>query len=154
MNNIDKLKNILNKDISDFILNDKKFLAKVVDIYSQSFVKLVILLDNIVLKFNCTLINLDSGSNYINELKNLSTDIAKDLDIQNLTKKQRIQLLDKNKKIILVHCHNFNKDGILQVSLYDNIPNSISYNNIILKKSNNSIVTEDKDLIFNMSPSN
>ena len=36
------MKNILNKDISDFRLNNKKFLGKVVDIYSQSFLKIVI----------------------------------------------------------------------------------------------------------------
>ena len=53
MDRLDKLKNITNNDMSDFRLTGRKIIGKIVDIYSNNLVKMVLLIDNIVLKFNC-----------------------------------------------------------------------------------------------------
>ena len=151
MDKIDKLKDICNNDINDFRLMGKAYFGKVVYIYSSNLVKLVLLLDKIVLKFNCILLNVDNDNNFINKLKNLCTDITDDIDITNLSKEEKTKIIDKNKKIIKVECYNFDKKGMLQVKLYNIASKKQCYNDII--SSNNNYKNDTNNcLLFNMSP--
>ena len=75
MDRLDKLKNITNNDMSDFRLTGRKIIGKIVDIYSNNLVKMVLLIDNIVLKFNCILELVDTFPEDIDKLKKLSTNI-------------------------------------------------------------------------------
>ena len=86
MDKIDKLRDICNNDINDFQLAGKNVIGKVVDIYSVNTLKIVLLLDNIVLKFNCKLYNVDDVEEAsINDLKILCTDILPEISIYNLS---------------------------------------------------------------------
>ncbi len=151
MDKIDKLKDICNRDISDFRLYGKTYFGKVVYIYSSNLIKLVLLLDNIVLKFNSILLNVDNDNKLTNKLKNLCTDINSDIDITNLSKEEKTKILDKNKKIITVECYNFDKNGMLEVKLYSMACKKQCYNSII-SSNNNHKNDSNNSLLFNMSP--
>jgi hypothetical protein len=158
MDKIDKLRDICNNDINDFRLNGKNVIGKVVDIYLVNTLKIVLLLDNIVLKFNCELYNVDVDEEAsIDDLKNLCTDILPEISIYNLSKSERLKIMNTNKKIITVKCLNFNSKGLLQVVLYELNTNKNSYNDLIIlqmNKDNENIQNKDTEMIFNMSPPN
>ena len=158
MDKIDKLRDICNNDINDFQLAGKNVIGKVVDIYSVNTLKIVLLLDNIVLKFNCKLYNVDEDEEAsIDDLKNLCTDILPEISIYNLDKSERLKIMNTNKKIVTVKCLNFNSKGLLQVVLFELNTNKHSYNDQIIlqmNKDKENIHNKDTEMIFNMSPPN
>jgi len=158
MDKIDKLRDICNNDINDFQLAGKNVIGKVVDIYSVNTLKIVLLLDNIVLKFNCKLYNVDDVEEAsINDLKILCTDILPEISIYNLDKSERLKIMNTNKKIVTVKCLNFNSKGLLQVVLYELTTNKNSYNDLLtleINKDKENIHNKDTEMIFNMSPPN
>jgi hypothetical protein len=158
MDKIDKLRDICNNDINDFQLAGKNVIGKVVDIYSVNTLKIVLLLDNIVLKFNCKLYNVDDDEEAsIDDLKHLCTDILPEISIYNLDKSERLKIMNTNKKIVTVKCLNFNSKGLLQVVLFELNTNKHSYNDQIIlqmNKDKENIHNKDTEMIFNMSPPN
>ena len=140
--------NIKCEEINEFSLNNIKTLGKVVDIYDGDTCKIVLIINNILYKFNCRLTGLDTPEikpqltkcnreteileayKCRNKLIQLSTNCDIDLE-SNLKKKDCTKLFELNTKIITVICHEFDKYGRLLVSLYDN-DNEISYNDILI----------------------
>ena len=132
---IEKIKNINNGDIDIFSLEGEEKIGKVVDIYDADTCKIVFILDNKYVKFNCRLNGIDApelrqskkNPNRIaekkaaqiarNRLIQLCTDI--DLNIEDkLNRKKKKKLMEENKKIIKIKCKEFDKYGRLLVDLY------------------------------------
>ena len=145
--------NIKCEEINEFSLNNIKTLGKVVDIYDGDTCKIVLVINNILYKFNCRLTGLDTPEikphltkcnreteileayKCRNKLIQLSTNCDIDLE-SNFKKKDCTKLFELNTKIITVLCHEFDKYGRLLVSLYDNDnDNQISYNDILINDS-------------------
>ena len=146
-----ELQNIKCDDIHEFTLNNIKTVCKVVDIYDGDTCKIVLIIKNILYKFDCRLLGLDTP-----EMKPSLTKINRELEISNAYKSRNrlIQLsttctididstmkkqdckkmLDSNTKIITVFCHEFDKYGRLLVSLHDNENDVISYNDILISE--------------------
>ena len=57
---IEKIKNINNDDINIFSLEGEEKIGKVVDIYDADTCKIVFILDNKFVKFNCRLNDIDA----------------------------------------------------------------------------------------------
>ena len=130
-----KLTNITSDDLELFSLNGIETEGKVVELYDGDTCKIILIVNNILQKFSCRLIGLDTP-----EMKPSLTKINRDQEIINahkcrnrllqLTtncncnidttmKKQECQnLINNNKKIIKVKCHEFDKYGRLLVTLY------------------------------------
>jgi endonuclease YncB( thermonuclease family) len=146
-----ELQNIKCDDIDEFTLNNIKTVCKAVDIYDGDTCKIVLIIKNILYKFDCRLLGLDTP-----EMKPSLTKINRELEISNAykTRNRLIQLsttctididstmkkqdckkmLDSNTKIITVLCHEFDKYGRLLVSLYNNENDVISYNDILISE--------------------
>ena len=113
MDKYNKLRELNDNDIDDFLLEGKTCIGKVVKIYDNiKYLKVILLIGNIVLKFNCYL----SGVSDQLDNKYLST-IKKNLldsdDIEN------------NYKLVEFECKKFNSEGLLGVSvngLNDKLP--------------------------------
>ena len=151
MDRLDKLKNITNNDMSDFRLTGRKIIGKIVDIYSNNIVKMVLLIDNIVLKFNCILELVDTFHEDIDKLKNLSTNISDSTSFNKLSKIDRLKLMDKNTKLLKVECDNFNLKGQLIVRLYD-LDSTVSINSFLINNYDKKNFENSQQLFFNMSP--
>jgi endonuclease YncB( thermonuclease family) len=151
MDLINELKNIKSDDINEFSLNNIKTIGKVVEIYDGDTCKIVLITNNMLYKFNCRLIGLDTPemkpsltknnreleiSNAYrsrNRLIKLSTSC--NIDIDSTIKKQDCKMvIDSNTKIITVFCHEFDKYGRLLVSLYNNEDDVISYNDTLISE--------------------
>ena len=147
---VNDLINIKCDDINEFSLNNITTIGKIVDVYDGDTCKIVIIINNNLLKFSCRLIGLDAPEikplltknnrdfeildayKSRNKLIKLSTTCIIDLD-SNLKKKECKLLLESNTKMITVVCHEFDKYGRLLVSLYD-ANDSISYNDILINE--------------------
>jgi endonuclease YncB( thermonuclease family) len=147
-----ELQNIKCDDIDEFTLNNIKTVCKVVDIYDGDTCKIVLIIKNMLYKFNCRLLGLDTPemkpsfkkinreleiSNAYksrNRLIQLSTTCTIDID-STMTKQDCKKMLDSNTKIITVFCHEFDKYGRLLISLYNNEENHvISYNDTLISE--------------------
>ena len=146
---MDLLRNIKCGDINEFSLNNIKTVGKIVDIYDGDTCKIVIIINNLLYKFTCRLISLDTPEmkppltknnreleinnayKCRNKLIQLSTSCNIDID-SNIKKQYCKELLNTNTKIITVLCHEFDKYGRLLVSLYNNEEDIISYNDILI----------------------
>ncbi len=146
-----KLISMNTNDIDIFSLNNINTIGKVVEIYDGDTCKIIVVFNNGLYKFNCRLNGLDTpemkpslnkpnrdqeitnAHKCRNRLVQLSTDC--ECPINNILKKQDCQtLIDTNKKIIKIQCHEFDKYGRLLVTLYDN-DNNKSINQILIDES-------------------
>lgn len=147
---LDELKNIKSSDIPQFSLNGLKTSGKIVEIYDGDTCKIVLLINNILQKFNCRINGIDtpemkpllSKSNREIEIKNAyrcrnrliqlctSTSVSANTDIDSDIKKVS---LDTNTKIVHVECLEFDKYGRLLVNIYDTFK-SMSYNEILVNE--------------------
>lgn len=146
-----KIKNMITDDLELFTLNGIETYGKVVELYDGDTCKIIMIVNNTIQKFNCRLIGLDTpemkpslskpnrdqeiinAHKCRNKLLQLSTDCNYDIDT--IMKKQDCQnLLNTNKKIIKIKCHEFDKYGRLLVTLQaDNLTKSI--NQILIDES-------------------
>jgi endonuclease YncB( thermonuclease family) len=145
-----KLSEIKYDDVPIFSLNGLKTIGKIVDIYDGDTCKIVLIHENTFKKFSCRLLGIDTP-----EMKPPLTKNDRDIEIINahkcrnrliqlvtscdcsvdkIYKKSEIKnLLENNKKIINVHCFDFDKYGRLLVNLY--IENdTISVNDILIRE--------------------
>ncbi len=147
---IDELKNIKSSDILQYSLNGIKTSGKIVEIYDGDTCKIVLLINNVLQKFNCRMNGIDTPEmkpplnkpNREIEIKNayrcrnkvvqMCTNIIPNVDIDFNSKKIS---LDTNTKIIYVECLEFDKYGRLLVNIYDNdTPKSLSYNDMLVNE--------------------
>ena len=132
---MNQLSTVKNEDIPLFTLNGITTIGKVVEMYDGDTCKIILLVNNILQKFNCRLVGLDTP-----EMKPSLTKVNRDIEILNahkcrnrllqlitnctcnidtiMKKYDCIKLLDSNTKIITVQCYEFDKYGRLLVNLY------------------------------------
>lgn len=145
---IDELKNIKSSDILQYSLNGIKTSGKIVEIYDGDTCKIVLLINNVLQKFNCRMNGIDTPEmkpplnkpNREIEIKNayrcrnkvvqMCTNIIPNVDIDFNSKKIS---LDTNTKIVYVECLEFDKYGRLLVNIYET-PTSIAYNDILINE--------------------
>lgn len=105
MDKYNKLRELNDDDIDDFLLEGKNCIGKVVKIYDNiKYLKIILLIGNIVLKFNCYL----SG-------------VSNNLDLKHLAIIKKV-LLDcdevaNNYKLVEFECNKFNDKGLLGVTI-------------------------------------
>lgn len=139
-----KIKNMISDDLELFTLNGVETFGKIVELYDGDTCKIIMVVNNTIQKFSCRLIGLDTpemkpslskpnrdqeiinAHKCRNKLLQLSTDC--NCNIDTIMKKQDYQnLLNTNKKIIGVKCHEFDKYGRLLVTLkVDTLDKSIN----------------------------
>jgi len=143
---MDELKNIKSSDIPKFSLNGIKTYGKIVEVYDGDTCKIVLLINNILQKFNCRINGIDTPEmkpplnkpNREIEIKNayrcrnrliqLSTSISANID----SDVKKISL-DTNTKLVYVECLEFDKYGRLLVNIYEK-ENELAYNEILINE--------------------
>ena len=146
---INELKNIKNENVKEFTLNNINTKGKIVEVYDGDTCKIALIINNVIQKFNCRLIGLDtpeikpllSLANRDDEIKaayksrnrfiQLCTSCTCNLD-ETIKKKECQQLIDSNNKIVNIKCHEFDKYGRLLVSIYNDTNDSKSVNAILI----------------------
>lgn len=131
-----KLMNIISDDLELYSLNNFVTLGKVVEIYDGDTCKIVLNVNGTLHKYNCRLNQIDTPEmkplltkpNRANEIINayrarnrltqLVTNCNCEID-KIITNTEWQELINKNKKIIKVRCHEFDKYGRLLVTLYE-----------------------------------
>ena len=169
MDNTELLINTKNKDLEEFTLNNLKTECKVVDIYDADTCKIIFFFNNKLVKFNCRLENIDTpelrpskkNPNRIlekiaaqrarNRLIQLCTDIKITLE-EKLTRKKKKNIMDQNKKILILECKEFDKYGRLLISL--NCQKNGCINQILVKEgfANEYFGGKKKEFTFNKIP--
>jgi endonuclease YncB( thermonuclease family) len=144
------------KDIPEFSLCSLTLKGKVVEVYDGDTCKIVLPLHNVLYKFTCRLNGIDAPEmkprkdkpNRDNEIllaKKARSELLKLIIPNNILfenidiKKEDINVeLEKNKKLIIVKCLEFDKYGRLLVELYpsiDSCESGESFNSILIKKN-------------------
>ena len=151
---IDTLRTIKNSDISLTSLNGMVTVGKIVEMYDGDTCKIVLVNQNHnqLEKYNCRLLGLDtpemkpplSKENRMDEIMNahrcrnrllqLVTDCSCDIDTK-IAKKECIELLNANTKIIRVKCFEFDKYGRLLVELFPDNVSDQSANQILVNEN-------------------
>ena len=146
----EKLLKCIDKNINCFSLSGKTFYCKVVNVYDADTCKVVFYLNDELVKYTIRLKGIDTpemkppssdknrkiqikeAKRSRNRLIQLSTDC--DLELESDLSKSKIQnLINHNKKIIKIHCEEFDKYGRLLANLFSNESN-ISFNDILIKE--------------------
>ena len=140
--------NIKNEDINLFSLNEFETTCKIVDIYDADTCKIVFILNNSIVKFNCRLSHIDSpeikpslkiahrsveikaAKKCRNKLIQLCTNSMCPLECI-LNKKLKQKYLSENTKLLNVKCGKFDKYGRLLIELY-HIGSEKSINNLLI----------------------
>lgn len=146
------LTKVTNSDVESFNLNGREFICKVVSVHDGDTVKIVFLMDNRLVKFDCRLSGIDTPELHP-KLQNTPDGEQKKLAESNLAKLARNRLvelatnikvsgdpndreltqqLSANTKLIFVKCGEFEKYGRLMVELYENKKLHKSFNQILL----------------------
>ena len=113
MDKYNKLRELNDNDIDDFLLEGKTCIGKVVKIYDNiKYLKVILLIGNIVLKFNCYLSGVSDqlDNKYLSTIKKIL------LDSDNI---------ENNYKLVEFECKKFNREGLLGVNvngLNDKLP--------------------------------
>jgi endonuclease YncB( thermonuclease family) len=131
----DNLKNLKSDDLELFSLNNIKTFGKIVEMYDGDTCKIILNNNGILQKFNCRLLGLDTpemkpslskpnrdleilnAHKCRNRLLQLLTDCQCNIDTV-MKKPECLKLINNNKKIINIKCHEFDKYGRLLVELY------------------------------------
>lgn len=152
----DELKNIESKFVDKkfentkkFDFNDKKFFAKVVDIYDGDTITCIMNIFGEYYKFKIRLSGIDTcemttnnkqlkkkAIQAKNRLFNLITQLNINID-EEITKKDMREKLNNGNYIVLLHCENFDKYGRILAQVYNKKMNSTpstSYNNILINE--------------------
>ena len=149
-------KNILeNVDytIPEFSLNGLSMYGKVVYVYDGDTVHIVFNYNNILTKFNCRLISIDSPEICPKNIKDIT---IRNLEIEaaiksrnfllehvsnvlitniNMNKSEIKDLCGKSTKLIWVKCFEFDKYGRLLVELFETKDSIISINQLMIKNN-------------------
>jgi endonuclease YncB( thermonuclease family) len=149
---IKELINIKSVEIEEFTLKGIKTVGKVVEIYDGDTCKIVLPLNNKLLKYTCRLNGLDapemkpllSNANREKEIKHahearnrliqLATNCK--IEINGGEKKTIIKdLLNDNTKLIYVELFEFDKYGRLLINLYENDKYEKSFNQVLIDEN-------------------
>lgn len=138
---MDKLLTCVDKDISCFSLDGKELQAKITNVYDADTCRAVFFLGDKLVKYTIRLKGIDTpeirpkktvefreqeikaAKKSRNRFIQLCTD--QNLEIDKEYKKRDIQsLIDNNRKIITLKCHEFDKYGRLLATIYDDVNNA------------------------------
>lgn len=139
------LETIRDCDIEEFNLKGKKLLGKVVDIYDGDTCKIVFDLDGKLTKFSCRLLGINAP-----EIKPPKNKDNRDVE-KTEAKKSRNRLfelctnciledkkikdvIDNNRKLVVVECFDWDKYGRLLVYIYD-LNSDKSFNSILIEEN-------------------
>ena len=124
------LQNATNDSVKSHSYKGVVTIGKVVDIYDGDTLKIVIVVDNKLVKLTCRMSGFDSpelsnkndNNAYVatNVLMKETTDVPVTDIYYIYKKKERIEILNQNKKIISVHFHGCDKWKRELVTLHDN----------------------------------
>ena len=127
----------LDNTVPEFSLLGKEVLGKIVSCYDGDTARFIILVDNSYVKFNCRMNGIDAPEirlpqtldnedrqrmkrlayNARNRLIQLCTDCKIELD-GDYSKRDLQTILDKNKQLLFIVCHEFDKYGRLLINVY------------------------------------
>jgi endonuclease YncB( thermonuclease family) len=143
-----KLKSLCDKDVAEFTLKGRTFIAKVVDVYDGDTCKTLVPLESGIVKFSCRLVGLDTpemkppmnkpnrekeviaAKQCRNRLIQLATNCP--IGIETVLKKDEVKsLLDKNTKLVSIQCDEFDKYGRLLVKMTE-IDSSKTFNQVLI----------------------
>ena len=148
---IDDLRNIKSHDIDLYTLNNIKTTGKVVEIYDGDTCKIVLIINNQLMKMNCRLLGVDTPEmkpslkkvdreeeiinayRCRNRLMSLVTDLECPID-NKWNKKDVKARMDQNQKIITVECYEFDKYGRLLVKLWEDANSEICVNDCLVEE--------------------
>ncbi len=135
MSKYERLRELSGDDIEYFNLDGKNCIGKICHVNNASSCIALLLLNNIVLKFNCSLINLPVISD--DEGKMILIHQTMDIPLLGVELDDEIYRLEKsNTKLINIKCGKFDNKGNLQVLLYNLNDDTCSINDIIREKLN------------------
>jgi len=139
------LETIRDCDIEEFNLKGKKLLGKVVDIYDGDTCKIVFDLDGKLTKFSCRLLGINAP-----EIKPLKSKENREVEKTEAKKcrnrlfelctnciledKKIKDVIDNNRKLVVVECFDWDKYGRLLVSIYD-LNSEKSFNSILIEEN-------------------
>jgi micrococcal nuclease len=145
---MEKLLTCIDKDIGCFSLEGKQIQAKITNVYDADTCRAVFYLGEELVKYTIRLKGIDTpeirpkktvefreqeikaAKRSRNRFITLCTD--QNIDIDKDYKKREIQsLIDNNKKLVILKCHEFDKYGRLLATIYDDI-NNTSLNQILI----------------------
>ncbi len=139
------LENIRDCDVEEFNLKGKKLTGKVVDIYDGDTCKIVLDLDGKLTKFSCRLLGINAPE--IKPLKSKENREQEKSDAKKsrnrlfelctnclLDDKNIKDVIDINRKLVIVECFDWDKYGRLLVRIY-NINSDKSFNSILLEEN-------------------
>ena len=145
---MNELLNCLDKDISTFSLSGRDIQAKITNVYDADTCRAVFYLGEKLVKYTIRLKGIDTpeirpkktvefrdeqikaAKKSRNRFIQLCTDQS--IEINKEYKKKEIQsLIDNNKKLIILKCHEFDKYGRLLATIHDDV-NSPSLNQILI----------------------
>lgn len=120
MDKHNKLRELKDDDINDFLLDGRVCIGKVVRIYNSKYLKVILLIDNIVLKFNCFLWNVKQDDSD----DNMSVIYDKLLDSDDI---------EQNYKLLKIECKKFDNQGILGINI-------IQLNHLLPQEESNNLI--------------
>ena len=139
------LETIRDCDIKEFNLKGKKLLGKVVDIYDGDTCKIVFDLDGKLTKFSCRLLGINAP-----EIKPLKSKENREVEKTEAKKcrnrlfelctncfledKKIKDVIDNNRKLVVVECFDWDKYGRLLVYIYD-LNSDKSFNSILVEEN-------------------
>jgi endonuclease YncB( thermonuclease family) len=127
--------NLKSSDLELFSLNNINTFGKIVELYDGDTCKIILNNNGTLQKFSCRLLGLDTpemkpslikpnrdqeilnAHKCRNRLLQLLTDCSCEIDYV-MKKPECLKLINNNKKIINIKCHEFDKYGRLLVELY------------------------------------
>jgi len=143
---LEKLKQVKNNDVTEFSLNNKEFVGKIVDVYDGDTCKVVFYLKDELVKFNCRLYGINAP-----ELKPLKTKENRVEEIENGKKakyklvsycceyvdkiddKNCDQVIECNNTLVKIKCYDWDKYGRLLVELFKYDEEGICFNEKLIE---------------------
>ena len=140
------------EDIPEFSLNGINTIGKIVDIYDGDTCKIILIVKNDLMRFNCRLKSIDTpemkplktkpnrdqeilnAHKCRNRLMQLGTSCNCEIDVK-LSKDEIKNLISTNNKIISVQCYEFDKYGRLLVDILSDAYQTKTINNILIEES-------------------
>ncbi len=147
---MDILLNCVDKDINCFSLEGKKIQAKITNVYDADTCRAVFYLDNKLVKYTVRLKGIDTpeirpkksvefrdeeikaAKKSRNRFIQLCTDQMIEID-KDYKKKELQSIIDKNRKLVILDCHEFDKYGRLLATIYEDT-NMTSFNNVLIEE--------------------
>jgi micrococcal nuclease len=147
---MDLLLSCVDKDIDCFSLEGQKIQAKITNVYDADTCRAVFYLDNKLVKYTVRLKGIDTpeirpkksvefrdeeikaAKKSRNRFIQLCTDQTIEID-KDYKKRELQSIIDKNRKLVILDCHEFDKYGRLLATIYEDTDKTC-FNNVLIEE--------------------